>query len=51
MHFHLDWTLKPQHVARKTLAQAPVQLGVAGLPNLVANVNALEVDVTPAEGK
>ena len=47
MHFHPDRSLEPRGVAFVALAQAPIQLGVAGLPDLVAHMNALEVNVPP----
>src|ERR1017187_3384095 len=51
MRFHQNWTLEPRCVTLVTLPQATVQLGVAGLPDLVPNMNASEVDVPPPKAE
>ena len=49
MHLQADRALKPRRVTFVALAQAPFQLGVARLPDLVSNMNAPEIDVPPPE--
>ena len=44
-------SLKFWRVARKTLAQTPVQFRVAGLPQFVADVDATEINVAITEAK
>ena len=47
----MDWPLKLRHVARETLAQTPVQFRIAGLPQLVADVDAIEINVPITEAE
>ena len=49
MHFDFNGPLKFWYIARKALAQTPIQFRVAGLPQLVAGVDAGEIEVTLAE--
>jgi hypothetical protein len=44
-------TLKLWPGAVKGLAQLPIQLRVAGFPNLVTRMNSGEIDSTAPEGK
>ena len=47
--FHFNRPLKFRCVAGETLAQAPVQFGIVGLPQFVADVDAREINVAVAE--
>ena len=49
MHFDFDRPLKLRRIAGKTLAQSPVQFRIAGLPQLVTDVNAREINVAVAK--
>src|SRR5262245_13360467 len=49
MNLHLDGTLELRLSAFKRRAQSPVQLRVAGLPNLVADMNARSIDMAAPE--
>ena len=49
VNFQMQRTLKANLVALKTLAQPPVQFGIVGLPQLVADVDAVEIHIAVAE--
>jgi hypothetical protein len=51
MHFDFDGPLKFWRFTLETLTQSPGQFRVAGFPQLVADMDAGEIDVAMAEAE
>ena len=49
MNLHLDWPLELWLIAFKRRAEPAIQLRIAGLPNLIADMNAGKIDDAKTE--
>src|SRR5688572_28420881 len=51
MHLKVQGAMELRRVPGERLPQAAIEFGIAGFPNFVADVNAVEIDVAVAEGE
>jgi hypothetical protein len=47
MHLHIDRSLKLRLIAGEALTQLPIEFGVTGFPEAIADLNAPQINISP----